>query len=77
MYTLSFKVAGIQTISFSPTFKMHEKWHNILTFSTIIALLPKAVQKILEVHNKIFHYITLNFFKNAIQNSYTTQPAPW
>lgn len=33
------------------------------------------MQKILETHNKIFYHITLNFYKNAIQNSYTTQPA--
>lgn len=66
-------MVGTLTRSFSPTFKMHEKY-NILIFGITKALPPKALQKILEIHNKIFYHITLNFYKNAIQNLYTTQP---
>lgn len=39
---------------------------------------PKAVHKTSGIHNKIFYHITLNFYTNTIQNSYTTQlPYLW
>lgn len=42
---------------------MHEKYHNIIILSITKASQPKAVQNILEIHNKIFHHITLNLKK--------------
>lgn len=58
MHMLSFNMEGVLTRPFSPTFKMYEKQHNSLIFSTTKALPSKAMQKILEIHNKIFYYIT-------------------
>lgn len=54
MCQLSLLMAGILARYFSPTFKMHEQQHNIFIFSITKALPPKAVQKIFEIHNKIF-----------------------
>ena len=47
---------------------MHKKWHNILIFIIIKVLPPKAVQKTLEIHSKIFYHITLNFYGNPTHN---------
>lgn len=58
--------------SFQNTWKVA----NILISGITKALPRKAVQKILKLHNRLFYHIILNFYRNAIQNSYTIQQAP-